>query len=69
MRWAVLLALVSTCAILAYAQRPEPVVMPANMPTVQETRAILLDCERRNGRQCAFAAVPVMRFSDRSSPD
>jgi hypothetical protein len=66
MKWAILLALVSTCWILTYASRPkpvEPVVMPANMPTVQETRAILLDCERYEVRQCIMIAVPVPDFS------
>jgi len=63
MKWAILASLAVTCGILGYAGRPAVPVMPANMPTVGETRAILLDCERRNGRQCVFAAVPVMQFS------
>ena len=68
MKWAILASLAVTCGILAFA-RPVAEPLPANMPTVGETRAILLDCERKNKRQCVFAAVPVMRFSDRSSPD
>lgn len=66
MKWSILLALASTCAILAFA-RPVAEPLTANMPTVSETRAILLDCERRHGRQCVVGAVPVM--SDRSSPE
>lgn len=66
MKWSILLALASTCAILAFA-RPVAEPLPANMPTVSETRAILLDCERRHQRQCVVGAVPVM--PDRSSPD
>ena len=64
MRWAILASLAVTCVILAYAGRPQPVlVMPANMPTVAETRAIMLDCERKYNRQCVFAALPVPDFS------
>jgi hypothetical protein len=64
MKWAILLSLAATCAVLAYAGRPVSVVMPANMPTVGETRAILLDCERYESRQCMMIAVPVPDFTE-----
>jgi hypothetical protein len=69
MKWAILAGLACTCAILAFAQQRDPLPMPANMPTVLETRAILLDCQRYEARQCMMIAIPVPDFSeiDRSS--
>lgn len=59
------LVCVSVCGWLWYQVTVSRVVMPHNMPTQDEVRQIMLDCEQFNpGRRCIFVAMTVPDFSE-----
>lgn len=60
------------CAViivwLFWLSSERDIPQPHNMPTPDDVRQYLLDCEQFNpGRQCIVVAMPVPDFSDRGS--
>lgn len=48
-------------AFLEYEEQPQP----RNMPTTDEVRQIMLDCEQYSpGKRCIFVAMTVPDFSE-----